>query len=100
MFGLVLDTRPTARNTRHTWGKAHWVSDGKGGQQAHTEDCHFITEFIAPGGGHGQRGAGIRLLDDLWKEAGGSAAGEVHGYVWSGNTRAREWWGRRGLTTI
>ena len=59
--------------------------------------CDFITEFIAPGGGYGRRGAGMRLLADLKRQWDGTAGREVHGHVWRGNGRARTWWARRGM---
>ena len=35
----------------------------EGGVQGDTvPPCDFITEFVSPGGGHGRRGAGMRLL--------------------------------------
>ena len=45
--------------------EAHEVSDGKGGLQENTAPCDFITEFVAPGGGQGRRGAGTWLLQEL-----------------------------------
>ena len=76
------------------------VSNGEGGVQGSTVPCDFITEFIAPGGGHGRRGAGTRLLHELWRRGGARADGEIHGYVWRGNAKAQRWWGRRGLDTV
>ena len=42
--------------------REHGISDGAGGLQAGSAPCDFITEFKAPGCGHGRKGAGTRLL--------------------------------------
>ena len=65
------------------------VSDGEGGVQGSTVPCDFITEFIAPGGGHGRCGAGKRLLHELWRRGGARADGDIHGYVWRGNANRK-----------
>ena len=82
--------------------------------------CDFITEFIAPGIGYGQRGAGLRLLGEVYAHmlqgygerdyvGKGVRSGEegqeceegreVHGYVGKGND-AIKWWEARGMYTV
>ena len=78
--------------------RAVWGKDGGGTK------CEFVTEFIAPGAGGGNRGAGARLLaaaaatvyrgaadDDEWEGK------EVHGHVWRRNERAVKFWTGRGF---
>ena len=71
--------------------------DGKGPQRT----CDFITEYIAPGGGKGARGAGTRMLGRvavaLGREADESAARGVHGHVWGQNKQGREFWEGVGM---
>ena len=99
--------------------------DGDGARGEEEEDawvqCDFITEFIAPGVGYGKRGAGIRLLGEVYEHMMNGYGGreyvgegiqrgcggqgyederEVHGYVSSKKVNAIKWWEMRGMHTI
>ena len=63
-------------------------------------DCDFLTEYIAPGGGKGVKGAGTRLMEKVIETNGeGIDERAVHGHIRKNNTTGRMFWDAMGMTT-
>ena len=70
-------------------------------RRAETRVCDFITEYIAPGGGNGSRGAGTRMMAAVMTAIGAEGQEErgVHGHIRRGNTAGKKFWKGMGMHT-